>query len=299
MASALAAHKGHDARSQFVPFQMHPARPSAGADLGRRHSCRSGDGRATRAVAAAYPIMCVAACWPSPASPTTPPVCCLALLRRRRVATCRWLAGRRGRRALGRRWASVSNVVVSARFIALPLLTGRRSLRTPRFRRDQPDRSRPDRVADVRAPSRRCLHQRCRPSDRDVAVVICGQLRRRPVRSRCTAAADGLPAQIYSGQNSSVLPRRGRLVRQPSRSSSASTTTSSSTSQFASCVERGHLDEQCRHRQRGAGPGDQSVPRAAMLPWPQLWPAFPPPRLTARNPGLRSSPLDHRIAAKV
>ena len=235
MASALAAHKGHDARFQFVPFQIILLGPPlvpiwiAGlVSLWRR--------TATRAVAVAYPLMC-ALLLVIGGQPYYTEGLLLAFYAAGAVATCRWLAGRRGRRA----WVSAGvglNVVVSA-VISLPLLPVSVLAKTPIPGINQTVRDQigwPVYVRQVAA-----VYTSLPASDRADAVVIAGNYGETGAMVKYGRAA-GLPAQIYSGQNALFY------LAQPPVSATVAVVVGIDddqfvASQFASCETRATLDD--------------------------------------------------------
>ncbi|HEY8728909.1 MAG TPA: glycosyltransferase family 39 protein [Acidothermaceae bacterium] len=268
MASALEAHKGHDARFQFVPFQIILLGPPlvpiwiAGfVSLWRR--------TATRAVAVAYPLMS-GLLLVIGGQPYYTEGLVLALYAAGVVATCRWMGERGGRR--GRRlWVVAGvglNIAVSA-VISLPLLPVSALAKTPIPGINQTVRDQigwPVYVRQVAA-----VYTSLPASDRTVAVVIAGNYGELGAMVKY-GRADGLPAQIYSGQNALYY-----LARPPTSATVAVVVGIDNdqfvTSQFANCVERGKLNDGVDIDNEEQGRLIR-VCRDPVLPWPQLWPRF-------------------------
>jgi hypothetical protein len=108
-------------------------------------------------------------------------------------------------------------------------------------------------------------------SDRASAVVIAGNYGETGAMTRY-GGGDGLPAQIYSGQNALYY-----LARPPASATVAVVVGIDDdqfvVSQFASCEVRGSLDDGVDIDNEEQGRVIR-VCRGPVLPWPQLWPRF-------------------------
>jgi 4-amino-4-deoxy-L-arabinose transferase-like glycosyltransferase len=265
MAHALAQHKGHDARTQFVPLQLLLMGPPilpiwvAGmVTLWRR--------RASRAIGTAYPIMCVVLLAVA-GQPYYTAGLLLALYAVGCAGTVKWFAGRRWRAALVV-VAVGSNTVVSA-FIALPLLTVATLAATPIPAVNQTVRDQigwPSYVREVAV-----VYASLPPSDRTQAVVVTGNYGEAGAIA-LYGPGDGLPMQVYSGQN-----QLWYLGAPPASATVAVIVGIDDTdwveSQFASCETRGQLDNDVGIDNEEQGRAIR-VCRQPRTPWPTLWPEF-------------------------
>jgi hypothetical protein len=193
MARALAAHKGADARTTFVPLQLVmlgvPLVPFWIAGL-----VRLWRDRAVRAIAVAYPVMC-AVVLAIAGQPYYTIGLLLVLYGAGCVSVERWFAGRAGRRALAGAALAV-NVALSA-VIALPLLPVRVLARTPIPALNQTARDQIGWPAYVRQVAE--VYGRLPAADRARAVVVTGNYGEHGAIARY-GRPYGLPA-VYSGQN--------------------------------------------------------------------------------------------------
>ncbi len=265
MAHALARDKGSSARAQFVPLQLLLIGPPlipiwiAGlVSLWRR--------AATRAIAIAYPVMCVAVLVLA-GQPYYTAGLLVALYAAGCRSVTRWFGGRRGRaRLVG---AAVSlNVAVSA-VIALPLLPVAALAKTPIPTINQTARDQigwPTYVREVDT-----VYATLSAADRQNTVVITGNYGEYGAIARF-GVADGLPAQVYSGQNQLWY------LAQPPASTTVAVIVGIDDDQFvdsafSSCQTLGHLDDDV-----GIDNEEQGEPirvcRGPDASWPGLWPRF-------------------------
>ena len=153
MARAIERNKGSESRILFLPLQL----ALVGVFLapvwvaGLVHLMREPTLRGLRALAVAYPVLCVLVLATGGQPYYTAPLV-LALFAAGSIPTVRWLAARPGRRAAFG-VAFTASVIVSG-LVALPLLPVPVLAATP-DRGHQPGDQRPDRLARVRAAGRR------------------------------------------------------------------------------------------------------------------------------------------------
>ena len=233
MARALARNKGSDARATLVPLQIVmlglPLLAIWVAGI-----VRLWRDRAVRAVAVAYPVMCVLV-FAIEGQPYYTLGLQLVLYAAGCVPTVRWLTGRRGRLALVAAAVTV-NAVLSA-IIALPLVPSSVLGRTPIPAINQVTRDQIGWPAYVRqvADAYRALPD----ADRAVAVIVTGNYGEHGALARY-GGRYGLPA-VYSGQNELWY-----LARPPESATVAVVVGFDGdewiNQRFASCTTAGHLD---------------------------------------------------------
>lgn len=265
MAHALAQHKGHDARTQFIPLQILLIGPLvvpiwvAGlVSLWRRAS--------TRAMAAAYPIMCVLLLALA-GQPYYTAGLLLALYAAGCTPTMQWLTGRRGRAILVGS-AVTANTAVAA-VIALPLLSVATLAHTPIPGINQTVR---DQIGwPVYVQQIATVYRALPAADRQHTIVLTGNYGEAGAIARY-GKADGLPSQPYSGQN-----QLWYLGRPPDSATVAVVVGIDDdqwiAAQFASCQTQGQLDNLVSISNEEQGRVIR-VCRNPVEPWQILWPRF-------------------------
>ncbi|WP_412538322.1 glycosyltransferase family 39 protein [Longispora sp. K20-0274] len=263
MAGALAEHKGSEARILLLPLQF----VLVGAALvavwvaGLVELWR---GRAARALAVAYPLMLVLLFVTAGQFYYTLGLV-TALYAVGCVPTARWLADRRGRRAL--LGAAVLSNVAASVVIMLPVIPVDRLGATPvpdanQAARDQVGwRTYVAQIADVYAA--------LPADDRARAIVLTSNYGEAGAVDRY-GPARGLPT-VYSGHNELYHLRR------PPESATVAVAVfprnAGRLGAFANCAEAGELDN-------GVGVDNEeqgvviSVCRGPVAPWSALWPGF-------------------------
>jgi hypothetical protein len=258
MASALAAHKGHDARVQMLPFQLIllgiflvPIWIAGLVTLWRDPK--------VRAVALAYPLMIVLLLVIA-GQPYYPVALLLGLFAVGAVPTARWLAGRRGRKvALGA--AIAVNLALSIVF-ALPVIPADRLPASGVADANQVVADQigwPEYVRQVTA-----VYAGLSPADRQRAVLFTGNYGEAGALDRFGA---GLPA-VYSGQNE--LYDYGPP---PDAKTVAVVVLEAVPDRFGPCELRARLHNSAGVDNEEVGAGVY-VCRSLPMPWHALWPSL-------------------------
>jgi 4-amino-4-deoxy-L-arabinose transferase-like glycosyltransferase len=265
MAKALTRNKGDDARATLVPLQLImlglPLLPIWVAGL-----VRLWRDRPVRAVAVAYPVMCVLL-FVIAGQPYYTIGLQLVLYAAGCVATVRWFAARRWRLALVAAAVAV-NVVVSA-LIALPLVPVAVLGRTPIPAINQVTRDQIGWPAYVRQVAD--AYHGLPDADRAVAVIITGNYGEHGALVRY-GGRYGLPA-VYSGQNELWY-----LARPPESATVVVVVGYGDDDEwvnrrFGSCTTVGHLDDGVRVDNEEQGQPVR-VCRNPRTTWRVLWADF-------------------------